>query len=49
MLIFKGSYQLLKETINILMEGTPKGLKIKDIINEVTKVKRVKNIHDLHV
>lgn len=49
MLIFKGSYQLLKETINILMEGTPKGLKIKDIINEVTKVKGVKNIHDLHV
>jgi len=48
-LIFNGSYQLLKEAINILMEGTPKGLKIKDIINEIVKVKGVKDIHDLHV
>jgi cobalt-zinc-cadmium efflux system protein len=48
-LIFNSSYQLLKETINILMEGTPKGLKIKDIINEIIKVKGVKGVHDLHV
>lgn len=49
MLIFNGSYQLLKEAFNILMEGTPKGLKIKDIIDEMVKVKGVKNVHDLHV
>ncbi|MEM3507749.1 MAG: cation diffusion facilitator family transporter [Nitrososphaerota archaeon] len=49
MLIFNGSYQLLKEAFNILMEGTPKGLKVKDIIDEMVKVKGVKNVHDLHV
>ncbi|MEM3062263.1 MAG: cation transporter dimerization domain-containing protein, partial [Nitrososphaerota archaeon] len=46
---FNGSYQLLKEAFNILMEGTPKGLKVKDIIDEMVKVKGVKNVHDLHV
>jgi cobalt-zinc-cadmium efflux system protein len=48
-LIFNGSYQLLKEAVNILMEGTPKGLKIKDVMDEILKVKGVKNVHDLHV
>ncbi|MEM1574509.1 MAG: cation diffusion facilitator family transporter [Nitrososphaerota archaeon] len=48
-LIFRGSYQLLKEAINVLMEGVPKGLKLENIINEIIKVKGVKNIHDIHV
>ena len=43
------SYQMLRETIDILMEGTPPGIDLDRILEEVETLDRVLDIHHLHV
>ncbi|MCF6282915.1 MAG: cation diffusion facilitator family transporter [Candidatus Polarisedimenticolaceae bacterium] len=40
---------LLPKTIHILMEGTPEGISIKDVINVMASVDGVSNVHHLHI
>ncbi len=43
------STQLLRQTINILMQGVPEGIDIDDIIASVKSVEDVLDVHHLHV
>ena len=48
-LIFGGTFRVLLETFNILMEGVPKGIKIQEVKNAIQTVEGVNEIHDLHI
>jgi len=40
---------LLPKTIHILMEGTPEGITIKEVINSMESIEGVSNVHHLHL
>lgn len=40
---------LLKESINILLEGVPKGIDLKKLLASCLKIKGITDIHELHV
>jgi len=46
--ILKETYQILKETVNILMQHTPDNLNLQEIKKEIERIKEVKNIHHIH-
>jgi cobalt-zinc-cadmium efflux system protein len=48
-IIVKSSYEILKESINILMQGTPLNIDIDEINNELSKIGEIKGIHHIHV
>jgi len=41
--------RLLKDSLNTLLEGVPKGIKVPDVEAEIMRVKGVLSVHDLHV
>ena len=43
------SWNILKDSLKILMLFAPSHIKINDIVNEVLKVKDIKNIHHIHI
>lgn len=43
------SYHLLKETVNILIQGVPKGINLEDIKKEIEKLPFVADVHHIHV
>lgn len=47
--ILRGTYLLLKDSFNILMQSSPKELNLDEIKLEVEKLDGVKNIHHVHV
>jgi len=47
--IIPRTWSLLKDSINILLEGVPKGIKLENINSELSKIEGVLNIHDLHI
>lgn len=48
-LILWTSFAIVKETLNILLEGTPRGVSIPRIRLKLEEVKGVLDVHDLHV
>ena len=48
-LILWSSFGILRETMNILLEGTPRGLKLERVEAAIRKVEGVNDVHDLHV
>lgn len=48
-LILASSWGILKETINILLEGSPLGLNMPELEEMIQQVPGVLNVHDLHV
>lgn len=48
-LILWSSFGILRETMNILLEGTPRGLKLDRVEAAIRKVEGVNDVHDLHV
>jgi cobalt-zinc-cadmium efflux system protein len=48
-LIVWSSIAIIRETLNILLEGTPHGLKLADIAAEIRERAGVIDVHDLHV
>jgi len=48
-LILWSSFGIVRETLNILLEGTPRGVSIEAIRHELEEVEGVINVHDLHV
>lgn len=49
LLIFPRTWRLLKEAINVLLEGTPNDVNIHELRKSLEQIKGVKNVHDLHV
>ncbi|WP_420238135.1 cation diffusion facilitator family transporter [Telmatobacter bradus] len=48
-LIFWSSLGIVRETLNILLEGAPAGISLCEIRKEMEAVEGVVNVHDLHV
>ncbi|HEY3705415.1 MAG TPA: cation diffusion facilitator family transporter [Terracidiphilus sp.] len=48
-LILWSSWGIVRETLNILLEGTPRGVELNGIRTEMERVSGVLNVHDLHV
>jgi cobalt-zinc-cadmium efflux system protein len=48
-LILWSSIGIVRETLNILLEGTPRGVSLADIRSGMEAVEGVVNVHDLHV
>ena len=48
-LIFWSSIGIVRETLNILLEGTPRGVSLPEIRSGMEDVEGVVNVHDLHV
>ena len=47
--ILKESFHILTEAIHVLMEGTPPGISIKEVQEEVEKIEEIENIHHVHI
>lgn len=48
-LILVGSFRLLSECVNVLLEGAPRGTDLRAIKAHIEGMKGVRDIHDLHV
>ena len=49
LIIVGGGWSIISETVNILMEGTPSGLDVSEIVREMKAVPGILDVHDLHV
>lgn len=47
--IFWQVYQLLPSTVRLLMESAPEGLDLKQLVQRMSQVEKVKGVHHLHV
>jgi cobalt-zinc-cadmium efflux system protein len=48
-LILWSGFGIVRETLNILLEGTPRGMKLEKIEAAMRSVEGVNDVHDLHV
>ncbi len=48
-LILWSSFGIIRETLNILLEGTPRSVNMERVTAELMKVEGVRDVHDLHV
>ncbi|HXG63952.1 MAG TPA: cation diffusion facilitator family transporter [Blastocatellia bacterium] len=49
LLIIFSSWQLIRESVNVLLEGTPSHINIAAVLEAMHEVEGVLNVHDLHV
>jgi cobalt-zinc-cadmium efflux system protein len=48
-LILWSSFGIVRETLNILLEGTPRGMKLEFVEEAIRAIEGVNDVHDLHV
>ncbi len=48
-LILWSGFGIVRETMNILLEGTPRGMKLDEVETAIRAVEGVNDVHDLHV
>lgn len=48
-LIAYGAWGIVRETVNLLLEGTPARVDLAALTDEITRTDRVSGLHDLHV
>lgn len=48
-MIFWSSIAIVRESLNILLEGTPRGLSLHEIRARLEEIEGVEDVHDLHV
>jgi cobalt-zinc-cadmium efflux system protein len=48
-LILWSSFGIMRETLNILLEGTPRGMKLAQVEAAIREIDGVNDVHDLHV
>ena len=48
-LILWSGFGIVRETLNILLEGTPRGMRLEKIESMIREVQGVNDVHDLHV
>ena len=49
LLIVYSGWGIIRESLNILLEGLPKGMSLNDVSEAMTKVEGVLEVHDLHI
>lgn len=47
--ILKESYKILKDAVNILMQGTPENIKIEKVVEVIKMIDKIKDIHHIHL
>ena len=47
--IVRGAWPLFKESLEVLLESTPPGIKTAHVVEAIEKIAGVKNVHDLHI
>jgi cobalt-zinc-cadmium efflux system protein len=48
-LILWSGFGIVRETLNILLEGTPRGIKLEQVAAAMRGIEGVNDVHDLHV
>ncbi|MEI3605719.1 cation diffusion facilitator family transporter [Pseudogracilibacillus sp. SE30717A] len=48
-LVLISGWRVTKDSIHVLMEGTPRNIELKEIISKMKQIDGIINIHDLHV
>jgi cobalt-zinc-cadmium efflux system protein len=48
-LISFGAWRIVRETVNLLLEGTPREINLAAVTSEITNTERITSMHDLHV
>jgi cobalt-zinc-cadmium efflux system protein len=48
-MIVWSSFGIIRETLNILLEGTPRGMALTKVEDEIRAITGVNDVHDLHV
>lgn len=48
-LILWSSFGIMRETLNILLEGTPRGMKLDRVAAAICEIDGVNDVHDLHI
>lgn len=49
LLILWGSWGLLSQTVNILLEATPPGIDYHDVYDAINGIQHITGVHDLHI
>ena len=49
LIILRGAFSVIRESTDILLEGVPRNLKLKDIESVIRKIEGVEDLHELHV
>jgi cobalt-zinc-cadmium efflux system protein len=49
LLIIWTVWDIFRDSLNILLEGLPKGLNLAEVMREIRGVQRVGDVHDLHI
>jgi cobalt-zinc-cadmium efflux system protein len=49
LLILRGAYVLIMESIDIFLEATPKDINMEELLDELREIKGVKEIHHIHL
>ncbi|PIK29721.1 cation-efflux pump [Bacillus siamensis] len=48
-LVLRSGYHVTKDSIHVLMEGTPENIDVTDIIHTIEETEGIQHIHDLHI
>jgi len=48
-LILRGAYSLVRESVDIFLEATPKDINVEKMLDDLHKIEGVKDIHHLHL
>jgi cobalt-zinc-cadmium efflux system protein len=48
-LVLWSSWGIIRETLNILLEGTPKNMQVDEVLATMSSVSGVNSVHDLHI
>jgi len=48
-LIARGAWRILRETVDILMEATPKDVNVAQLVRDVVQQPGISDVHDLHI
>ena len=49
LIVFFTTFTILRDTLRILMEGTPSGISYDLVKKDLLKIQGVSNVHDLHM
>lgn len=49
LIVLYGAWDVIRDTINVLLEGAPLGIATEDVIKELKSLPEIKGIHDLHI
>jgi cobalt-zinc-cadmium efflux system protein len=48
-IILTGAWKLVSESVDILLEATPKDIQLEEVIQAIKNIEGVRDIHDLHI